>query len=391
MVTVKTDNEKFIIGFDVEHIDTTNAPEIETEINEKLSGFSGSSVIIDAENLKYISSVGLRLVLKLKKQFDDTKIVNASTEVYEIFDMTGFAEMMTVEKAYKKYSVDGCEIIGEGAKGIVYRYKDDEIIKVYKNSDCLDDIQKEKELATKALVLGIDTAISFDVVKVGDKFASRFELLDAKSLSKVIAEDLDNIPKYATLYAELLRKIHNTKVKPEDMPSVKRLPNKWLNGSKGVISEEAWNKLKSLIDATPDTNNMIHGDYHTNNIMMQGGEPILIDMDTLSHGHPIFELANTYITFVGFSEFDPKNVEDFLGIPSEKAKDIWKYFLPAYLGTDDPEKLNDVEKKAKTLSYARIIARTGRMLYTDEMKKHIIETSKAKIEALLNEIDTFEF
>lgn len=392
MINSRIENDTLYLIPDVDHIDTTNAPTAEADVNKAMSDFTGDKIVIDADKLRYISSVGLRLVLKIKKQYDETKIINASTEVYEIFDMTGFADMMTVEKAYKQYSVDGCEIIGEGAKGIVYRYTDDEIIKVYKNSDCLDDIQKEKELAKKALILGIDTAISFDVVKVGDKFASRFELLEAKSLSKIIAEDPDNIAKYATIYADLLRQIHGTKVNPDDMPSIKRLPDKWVRGCAGVLEDSAWQKLKDMVDATPDLPYMVHGDYHTNNIMMRPtGETILIDMDTLSHGHPIFELANTCFTYVGFSEFDKQNVESFLGISNESAQKIWDAFLPAYLKTDDPERIKEVDAKAKLLSYARVISRSHKFTYTEEKKQEIISAAKQKMEELLSQVNELTF
>lgn len=373
-------------------IDTTNAPVAEADVNKAIEANSGiKSVVVDFERLEYISSVGLRLILKIKKQFPDTKVINTSSEVYDIFDMTGFSEMMTVEKAYRKFSVDGCEVIGEGAKGIVYRYNGDTIVKVYKNNDCLDDIQKERDLARKAFVLGIPTAISYDVVKVGDKFGSVFELLDAKSLSKIISEHLDEVPKYAKIYADLLKQIHSTMVKEDDMPSIKYLPRKWINGCKGFLPEDEWNKLNDMIEKTPDTLNMIHGDYHTNNIMIQNGEVLLIDMDTLSHGYPIFELANTYITYVGFGEVDPKNVENFIGVPYASAVEIWKNFLVEYLGTTNEARLKEVEEKAALLAYARLLSRTPRMDYTDDFKKYVIDYAKGKISELLKKIDTLEF
>ena len=102
--------------------------------------------------------------------------------------MTGFTELMTVEKAYRRVSVDGCEIVGEGANGTVYRIDGDNVVKVYKDANALDEIQKERELARLALVLGIPTAISYDVVRVGDSYGSVFEMLDARSFSKILAE-----------------------------------------------------------------------------------------------------------------------------------------------------------------------------------------------------------
>jgi anti-anti-sigma factor len=72
-------------------------------------------IIIDCEKLEYTTSAGLRVVLRLKQDVDDTKIINASREVYDILDMTGFTEMMEVERAYRVFSVEGCEVIGQGA------------------------------------------------------------------------------------------------------------------------------------------------------------------------------------------------------------------------------------------------------------------------------------
>ena len=79
------------------------------------------------------ASAGLRVILRLRKQEPELAIVNVSPEVYEIFEMTGFTEMMPVSRAYRRVSVDGCEVIGQGANGKVYRLDPETIIKVYLN------------------------------------------------------------------------------------------------------------------------------------------------------------------------------------------------------------------------------------------------------------------
>ena len=188
-------------------IDSGNAPEIEKEINA--IGFERTdSLVLDMQKLEYISSAGLRVVLRLKKSNPATKIINASSDVYEIFDMTGFTEMMDITKAYREVSVEGCEIIGEGANGLVYRIGDDTVIKVYKNPDSLDEIHNERELARKAFVMGVPTAIPYDVVKVGDLYGSVFELLQAESFAKLVNKDPDNIEQLAKESVEILKTIH---------------------------------------------------------------------------------------------------------------------------------------------------------------------------------------
>ena len=91
------------------NVDTSNAEQVGQEIDEIRAANPDGSFVLDMENLKYISSAGLRQILRLKKKESDFKIINCSSEIYEIFDMTGFAEMMDIEKGYRQMSVEGCE------------------------------------------------------------------------------------------------------------------------------------------------------------------------------------------------------------------------------------------------------------------------------------------
>ena len=373
-------------------IDSTNAEAKENELNSIIAANNFEELILDAEEVEYISSAGLRMVLRTRKNHPSLKIVNVSSDVYEIFDMTGFTEMLPVEKAYRKLSVDGCEVIGRGAKGKVYRYDSDTIIKVYFNSDSLPAIKRERELARKAFVLGIPTAISYDVVKVGDSFGSVFELLDAKSYSTLIAENPEKLDEYVALYAELLKKIHSTAVKKGEMSDIKALVYEWAEIASPYLPENDAAKLKKLIADVPDTLNMLHCDYHTNNIMMQNGETLLIDMDTLSQGHPVFELANIYITYVGFGEEDPSIVESFMSLPYDITVEFWKKFLPVYLETDDSAKISGVEDKVKLLSYTRLMRHIIRRGGADTEKgRKTIELCAENINKLLETVNTLEF
>ena len=91
---------------------------------------------------------------------------------------------------YRKYrgvSVEGCRLIGKGAKGNVYRYNDELVIKVYNNNNTYSDVEREIALSRKAFILGIPTAISFGIVAVGERYGSMYELVDsAKKCGKII-------------------------------------------------------------------------------------------------------------------------------------------------------------------------------------------------------------
>jgi anti-sigma regulatory factor (Ser/Thr protein kinase) len=105
---------------------------------------------------------------------------------------------------------------------------------------------------------------------------------------------------------------------------------------------------------------MLHGDYHTKNLELQHDEVLLIDMDTLAVGHPIFELASIYNAFVGFYELDHEAVRSFQGFDFETGLRFWQKSLAAYLGTECPAKLREVEDKARIMGYARLIRRAIR-------------------------------
>ena len=337
-------------------IDSSNSNEVEKNINEQIGSFKGE-IVLDASELDYISSAGLRVILRLKKVNDDTKVINCSPEVYEIFDMTGFSEMMSVSKAYRKLSVDGCEVIGEGANGLVYRIDADTIIKVYKNPDSLDEIHNERELARKAFVMGIPTAIPYDVVQVGELYGSVFELLDAKSFAQLIQEGHD-VESLAKDSVEILKTMHATILSDGELPDKREEAIGWAKKCLPYLPEEIGNRLVELMEGVPKTNNMLHGDYHIKNIMRQNGENLLIDMDTLAMGHPIFEFAAIFAAYKGFCCGDPENAAKFLGITTEQCRVFLDASFRYYFEDKSEEEIENIKKCAATICYARILRRT---------------------------------
>ena len=370
-------------------IDSTNAAAAEQEIAALLEGYAGDALTIDAEALEYLSSAGLRVLLRLRKQHADLEIVNVRPEVYEIFEMTGFTEMMHIAKAYRRISVEGCEVIGRGANGEVYRIDPDTIVKVYYNPDALPDIHRERELARTAFVLGIPTAIPYDVVRVGDGYSSVFELLNAKSFAKLIAADPDGLDGYVQQFVELMQLIHGTTVKPGVMPQMKAVALDWADFLREYLPEDAWRKLHDLIDAVPEQLTMLHGDYHTKNVMLQNGEVILIDMDTLCTGHPVFELASVYNAFVGFSELDPEVAMAFQGFSRDTCHAIWDKTLRLYFDTDDEATLRARAEQAMLIGYTRLMRRTIRRKgFESEEGKRAINCYRDHILDLLTRVDT---
>ena len=361
-------------------IDSNNASGVEEQIRAQLSNFSGGVLTLDAAELAYISSAGLRVLLRLRKQYPALRIINVNSEVYEILDMTGFTEMMPVEKAYRVVSVEGCEEIGRGANGTIYRIDQDNVVKVYNNADALADIQHEREVAKLALILGIPTAISYDVVKVGESYGSVFELLNARSFSKILAREPEKLDWCVKEYVDMLKRIHGTLVPEGKLPDMKETALSWARFLKDYLPEGAEKKLLALIEAVPHDDHMIHGDYHTKNLELQNDEVLLIDMDTLAIGHPVFELGSIYNAFQGFSEYDHEIIKRFQGLDFETGRLFWRKSLAAYLGTSNEKKLQEVEDKARIIGYTRLIRRSIRRRGMET------ETGRAELELWTKEL-----
>gem|GEM_PF-30162 len=391
-VEAKTENGKLIISLSGK-IDSANAPEILADVDKALKENPADTVVLDCDQLMYTTSAGLRVILHLKQEVENTSIIHAHPDLYNVLEMTGFTDMMEVHKAYRVISVKDCEVIGQGANGKVYRIDPDTIVKVYLNPDALPEIHRERELARTAFVAGVPTAIPYDVVQIeGGGYGSVFERLSATSFAKLLTSGEKTVDELAEMSDKLLKLIHSKTVDEGSMPDMKAVALDWADFLKDYLEPKLYKKLHDLVDAVPKDLHMMHGDYHLKNVMLQDGETLLIDMDTLSFGNPVFELASMYNAYEGYSALDHSIVESFLGIPADTASAFWKKSLELYLGTTDKKKLKEVEDKAKIIGYTRIMRRTIRRngLKTKDGKA-VIENCKKVLSELVPKTDTLLF
>ena len=346
-------------------LDSNNAPAAEEEIMKAVAEHAGCEICFDMGALEYISSAGLRVIMKVrKKSGKPVDAVNVSRDVYDIFEMTGFTEMLRVQKAYRKVKVDGLEMIGSGFFGTVYRLDKETIIKVYKGKDSIPMIKNEKKMAQKAFLAGIPTAISYDIVQVGEDYGSIFELLDSETFHDMAAKEEQPIEQIVAKYADLLKLVHHTEMEKGEFPSYKERFLDHLELIKKHLTEEQYTGLKGLFSAMPDENTVVHGDIQMKNVMSCGDEPMLIDMDTIGLGDPVFDFAGLYVTYQAFEEDDPGNSMAFLGISQEKTDLLWKLIMETYFAFENEE------ERQRILARIRLVAAV-RFLY-------ILETTDLK-------------
>ena len=373
-------------------IDSANAPEVERQILSCIGSQSGGVPVFDAGRLAYISSAGLRILMKVRQAAGrKVEIRNVSPEIYEILETTGFTELFLVKKQMREISVDGCEVIGRGFYGTVYRIDPDTIVKVYSSPDSLPLIENERKMAKMAFVHGIPTAISYDIVKVGPSYGSVFELLRAQTMNDLLAAQPERADELVRSFANVMKTVHAVELAPGALPSAKET---WLGHADLIrrldyISETQHARIRKLLCDLPESCCVVHGDFHMKNVMMADGEPLLIDMDTLTQGSPIFDLQGIYVAYQAFEEDEPGNTLSFLGISADLAGFVWNQTMACYFDANDAEQLARNKDRVRLLAYVRFLQLIGVTdLKTNALAAARIRHTRAHIDELLTKVDS---
>ena len=382
---MKFENSENILTIHLEdRLDSSNADLIDKKINEIIDGEKFEKLILDFSGLRYLSSAGLRVILKIKHKVENLSIIDVSLEVYDTLSMTGFTELIDIKKALRKMDVTNAEVVGDGYFSTVYKINKDTIIKVFNRTSDPNQIERELKLAKEAFILGIPTAISFDIVKVGEKLGVCFEMLDCMSLKEAVKKHPEKSKEYLDKYSQLLKHINSTECTSSFIPKIKDFYLQKVEVIKPFIGDKYYKKAKHIIENIEERSTFVHGDCHFKNIMIQNGEFLLIDMDTLSVGHPIFELAQIYAPYVAFEQDDPGNCQRFLGIPAEDAKKLYEATVTKYLGKDDQV----IKEKIQLVAYIHMVW-WNRINEPDNNVR--LEGCKGRLLSLLDKYDDVNF
>lgn len=370
-------------------IDSSNAAEVSGQILSAIQAHPDLSWILDADRLDYVSSAGLRIFLSLSKKSPSRVILrNVSSLIYETLSITGFTEILDVKKQLRSISVDGCPEIGRGAIGTVYRLDADTIVKVYQIPDCLPMIENEQKRAKQAFIRGIPTAISYDIVRVGDKYGSVFEMVKAENCNDRLIKDPDHKDDIIQQYVKLVKAVHAVEMKPGELPDAREIYNGYLDDIAGIMPKDMVRRLLNLLEAMPEDLHTVHGDIQMKNVMLSESEPLFIDMESLCTGNPVFDFAGLWVAYCAFNLEEPTNSMDFFGVDSETSFGIYHKVLALYLGDVSDDKLRQAEERIMVLGYIRFlyllsVLHLGKPELMDIRIRHALDS----LEQLLQRVD----
>ncbi len=331
---------------------------------------------LDAEKLGYISSAGLRVILKLKKHHSELKIINVSPEVYSIFEVTGFNSMVKIRRAIREIDLTGAVEIGHGLSSHVYRLNDDFVAKIYVSRIPLWKVERESDNAKKAFMEGIPCVISYELVKHEDSYGLVFEYLKSRGVSRILNADPSKFDEYADKYIALLQNIHSIEV-DDSYEEIKPLWHKWSDMLADFFTKEELEKLHAVISAVPDRNTFIHSDAHVNNILEQDGQLEFVDMADIGRGHPVFDIGPVLFHYHYMEIANPQLCESAVVLEKEMRSKMYTALLERYLYDPDPERhaaLEEIYDAFGAIRCGLIAAKHAQLDY--EEKKPFVETMK---------------
>lgn len=300
-------------------------------LRERLPAADDGTLEIDLAACSFISSSGLRLLLEIHKSFQASgnpfRLVNVPPPVESILETTGLSQLLRFSRARREISINGREMMAAGACGECYRLDEESVVKLYYAGISADLVDREKQFAREAFILGVPTAISYEIVQCGDRLGVIYEMLEARLFSEIIRNDLQNLESHARTLAEAARTIHGARDVKSVFPEAKAHFRRSLHELAGDFPSDDIAHLRYRLDQIPDTDECVHLDLHTSNIMIRDGEPLIIDMGEFSVGSFLFDVGQ-WCTIYGYPELN--TCEIVTRIPSDQGFVFLETLLDTY-------------------------------------------------------------
>ncbi len=337
-----TRNEQNKILLFPERLDAANSPKYLEQYMKIVDVLPKDIALIgDLSETNYLSSSGLRLVLTIAKKRPDLRLIHVLPKVYDVLDMTGLAKKVRVERQIIKIDPITTEPIACGSNGEVYVIENDIIVKMFSDKTTEEEIYEEWRNAKIALTLGVPSAICYSIVTDGKRLGIMFERMETTSLASLIYADCDNFDDYAQSFAALLKEMHEICDPFHELHSVQEAFTALIEKAEYLSNEER-EKMNAFLEAVPERDNVVHGDFHPNNIGEVFGELILLDMAEIGYGNPVFDFIASYYDLVlsgaTVGKEHPEVTKRFFGLEVAELAKLWNILMAQYFADADDEK-----------------------------------------------------
>ena len=224
---------------------------------------------------------------------------------------------------------------GGGANGESYDHRTDPsvMLKLYfpgKIQQPLDEML----LARKVYDAGIPTPEPGDYVVTEDgRYGIRFRrILGKKSYARATGDNPENVERYATEFASMCKALHSVHLGGQGFETVPQRYLRLLEENPFFTLQEK-DRIAAFIESVPEEDTAVHGDLQFGNAIFTPESRYFIDLGDFCTGNHLYDVAMVYLTTCLNEE--AFTLESF-HMTNYIAREFWRFFAPAYFGTDRP-------------------------------------------------------
>lgn len=252
----------------------------------------------------------------------------------------------------KKIDINEWTQVGEGGTAQAYTDKSGtRLAKLYNVSFEAERAKEEFFTARTIFELGIPTPEPYCLITDGVRTGAEYELIKNKrSFTRIIADDPKRLKEITLTFAEMAKALHATKADTSRLHSYKQRVMQFYEEKK-MVPEDYKQKAMRFLETVPDSPFCLHGDLHIGNIITDGERNLWIDVGEFAYGAPEWDLCLMWnITH----NMDAKRTDYLFHLTKEAMLEHWNIFLPAYLGTSDPERISEATQRILCFSATKV-------------------------------------
>ena len=236
---------------------------------------------------------------------------------------------------YPQVDLTAWEQVGEGCHSVIYSSDAEPgvLLKIKTVDSDEKDIAKHFYTSKAVFELGIPTPEMYEVVMSGENYGYKCQAIAGKkSIARLCADDTSSIDANATLMAQLIKEFHAKTVKNNEwIPSKKELMLQAVKNT-NLVSGKAKERLMELVENTPESNHLLHGDLQMGNLIVADEKPYWIDLGQACHGVPLFDLGHFYLFCNVFGR--SIRIQHIAHMSHKELMQFWNTFALAYNGPD---------------------------------------------------------
>lgn len=237
---------------------------------------------------------------------------------------------------YPQIDLSAWQQVGEGGNGKTYENPEKPGVLLKVNNKSIADLRTVKEefnLSKAVESVGIQTPRMYEIVRVGESYATLCEKIQhKKSLSRICSDQPERLKEMAQLFCEEGCKFFSTPCDTKLFRNRKELALEGIEKSL-YLPRKKREALTRFVQSVPENKSCSHGDFQPGNILLSEGKCYWIDLGRFAWGDPMFDIGHLYNACMVYSNM--KKTQEIFHMTEQQFADFWDAFAKAYTGQED--------------------------------------------------------